>query len=215
MRSAAMRCSALAAALLTATQVLIIPAAAAPQPRDTLRVGITGSPPFVLPGHGSRGGISLEIWRRVAEQNGLTYDFIEQPTPKQGLKAIDVGEIDLLVGPISITSGRLAMPGVDFHSPTSWASPASCCLSPPPDQPPERVVRVGGGVFGAGAAGRAGGSGQPDLARRAATQCRAVSAEPLAGIGSGMWFALVRSPRSATATRPRSPAWAADLQRFG
>ena len=117
MRSAAMRCSALAAALLTATQVLIIPAAAAPQPRDTLRVGITGSPPFVLPGHGSRGGISLEIWRRVAEQNSLSYDFIEQPTPKQGLKAIDIGEIDLLVGPISITSGRLAMPGVDFTQP--------------------------------------------------------------------------------------------------
>ena len=55
-------------------------------------------------------GISLNIWRRVAEDNNLSYELLEQPSPKAGIEAVDDGEIDVLVGPISITSRRLAMP---------------------------------------------------------------------------------------------------------
>ena len=42
---------------------------------------------------------------------------MEQPSPKAGIEAVDDGEIDVLVGPISITSRRLAMPGIDFTQP--------------------------------------------------------------------------------------------------
>ena len=42
---------------------------------------------------------------------------MEQPSPKAGIEAVDDGEIDMLVGPISITSRRLAMPGIDFTQP--------------------------------------------------------------------------------------------------
>ena len=45
-------------------------------------------------------GISLEIWRRVAEDNNLSYELITQPTPKAGIEAVDEGVIDVLVGRI-------------------------------------------------------------------------------------------------------------------
>ena len=55
--------------------------------------------------------------RRVAEDNNLSYELVEQPSPKAGIEAVDNGKIDVLVGPISITSRRLAMPGIDFTQP--------------------------------------------------------------------------------------------------
>ena len=188
-----MRCSSLAAALLSATQVLIIPAAAAPEPRETLRVGITGSPPFVLPGHGSRGGISLEIWRRVAEQNDLSYDFIQQPTPKQGLRAIDIGEIDLLVGPISITARRLAMPGVDFTQPYFLGKSGVLLPLSPPTLISRLSVFFGWAVVSSVLVllGVLVGVGSLILLAERRRNAEQFPREPLAGIGSGMWFALV------------------------
>ena len=76
------------------------------------------------------------------------------------------------------------------------------------------MFSVGSGVFRAVAAGSAGGVGSLIwLAerRRNAEQF----AEPLAGIGSGMWFALVTLTTVGYGDKARSPAWAADLQRFG
>ena len=190
---AAMRCSALAAALLSATQVLILPAAAAPEPPDTLRVGITGSPPFVLPGHGSRGGISLEIWRRVAEQNDLSYDFIEQPSPKQGLKAIEAGDIDLLVGPISITARRLAMPGVDFTQPYFLGKSGVLLPLSPPTLISRLSVFFGWAVVSSVLVllGVFVGVGSLIWLAERRRNAEQFPREPLAGIGSGMWFALV------------------------
>ena len=190
---AAMRCSALVAALLSATQVLIIPAAAAPEPRHTLRVGITGSPPFVLPGHGSRGGISLEIWRRVAEQNDLSYDFIEQPSPKQGLKAIEAGDIDLLVGPISITARRLAMPGVDFTQPYFLGKSGVLLPLSPPTLISRLSVFFGWAVISSVLVllGVLVGVGSLIWLAERRRNAEQFPRAPLAGIGSGMWFALV------------------------
>ena len=82
-----------------------------------MRVGISGSPPFVIKDGSHYSGISVDIWHRVAEDNDISYELIEQPTPKAGIEAVDDGSIDLLVGPISITSRRLAIPGIDFTQP--------------------------------------------------------------------------------------------------
>jgi polar amino acid transport system substrate-binding protein len=82
-----------------------------------LKVGISGSPPFVIEENNSFQGISLDVWRQVAEDNGLVYDLVPQSSPEAGIAAVDQGQIDVLVGPISITPQRLAMPGVDFTQP--------------------------------------------------------------------------------------------------
>jgi len=90
---------------------------ALPAQADQLKVGVSGSPPFVIRNGDHISGISLEIWRRVAEDSNLNYELIQQPTPKAGIEAVEIGDIDVLVGPISITSRRLAIPGIDFTQP--------------------------------------------------------------------------------------------------
>ena len=90
---------------------------ALPLQANQLKVGISGSPPFLINDGNHISGISLEIWRRVAEDNNLSYELIPQPTPKAGIEAVDEGSIDVLVGPISITSRRLAIAGIDFTQP--------------------------------------------------------------------------------------------------
>ena len=90
---------------------------ALPLQAHQLKVGISGSAPFVIKSGDHISGISLEIWRRVAEDNNLSYELIPQPTPKAGIEAVDDGSIDMLVGPISITSRRLAIAGIDFTQP--------------------------------------------------------------------------------------------------
>ena len=73
----------------------------------TLKVGVSGNAPFVIQKDGGSSGISLDIWRRIAEDNNLSYRLIKQATPRQGILALNKGEIDLVVGPISITAERL------------------------------------------------------------------------------------------------------------
>ena len=90
---------------------------ALPLQANQLKVGISGSPPFVIKSGDHLSGISLEIWRRVAEDNNLSYDLIPQPTQIAGIEAVDEGSIDVLVGPISITSRRLSIAGIDFTQP--------------------------------------------------------------------------------------------------
>ena len=95
---------------------------ALPLQANQLKVGISGSAPFVIKDGNTTRGISLDIWRRVAEDNNISYKMVPQPSPKAGIEAVDDGSIDVLVGPITITSGRLAMPGVDFTQPYYSAS---------------------------------------------------------------------------------------------
>ena len=44
-----------------------------------LRIGVSGSPPFVMEQDGALSGISIEIWKDVAERLDQPYKFIVQP----------------------------------------------------------------------------------------------------------------------------------------
>ena len=90
---------------------------AGPVQSKALRVGIAGSEPFVIRNATDFSGISLEIWRQIAEENGLNYRLVPQPSTQAGITALNNGAIDMLVGPISITARRLAMPKLDFTQP--------------------------------------------------------------------------------------------------
>ena len=105
---------------------------ALPLQANQLKVGISGSAPFVIKDGNTTRGISLDIWRRVAEDNNLSYKMVPQPSPKAGIEAVDDGSIDVLVGPITITSGRLAMPGVDFTQPYYLGKSGVLIPSSPP-----------------------------------------------------------------------------------
>ena len=166
---------------------------ALPLQANQLKVGISGSAPFVIKNGDQLSGISLNIWRRVAEDNNLSYELVEQPSPKAGIEAVDDGEIDVLVGPISITSRRLAMPGIDFTQPY-YLGKSGVLL---PMRPPSILSRVQ--VFFGWAVISSVlvlisvllvvGSLIWLAERR--TNSEQFPAKPVPGIANGMWFALV------------------------
>ena len=156
-------------------------------------MGVSGSAPFVIQNEGDRSGIRINIWRKIAEENNLSYRLIQQPIPREGIRALNKGEIDLLVGPISITADRLNLPGVDFTQPyfigkegillplkpasllsrlqvfLGWAVLSSILIL-------TTVLLVVGSLIW--------------LAERR-TNSEQFPAKPVPGIANGMWFALV------------------------
>ncbi len=76
-------------------------------PNDTpLKVGIAGSPPFSKYDEQTFQGISVELWQELAATTNLKYEFIAQPGVKVGIDRVVAGELDILIGPISITAER-------------------------------------------------------------------------------------------------------------
>ncbi len=94
-------------------------AAAADEP-PVLRVGVAGSAPFVIHRDGRVGdaalsGLSVDVWRALAERAGVRFEMHRQGTVSEALDAVAQGGLDVAVGPISITSERLEH--VDFTHP--------------------------------------------------------------------------------------------------
>jgi len=50
----------------------------------TLKVGVSGNAPFVIQKDGGSSGISLDIWRRIAEDNNLSYRLSQASNPAAG-----------------------------------------------------------------------------------------------------------------------------------
>lgn len=86
----------------------------------TIRVGVVGNPPFVVYGEYPQAdinGISLEVWREVADSQAWRSDYRPQSSVDEGIKAVAAQKIDILVGPISITPERAAINGITFTQP--------------------------------------------------------------------------------------------------
>ena len=98
----------LAALLLTgaaAAQPVDAPPPAPPAAAQRLIVGTKPVPPFVVKNpDGSWGGISVALWREVADALKLDYDIREYPLD-QLLKGGEHGEIDVLIS-LNITAER-------------------------------------------------------------------------------------------------------------
>ena len=99
---------------LTITCWLTVPA---PVQGEKLRVGVAGSAPFVIPDGSQFQGISLDIWKEIAGVQGFDYELIPQLRVQSGLEAVANGELDVLIGPISINSKRLRMKEIEFSQP--------------------------------------------------------------------------------------------------
>jgi polar amino acid transport system substrate-binding protein len=85
-----------------------LPAQGSGAPADSssiLRIGVAGSPPFVLDVAGGE-GISLEVWQRLAAQLGWRCQLTRFNDVPHALTALKHGELDLVVGPVSITAER-------------------------------------------------------------------------------------------------------------
>ncbi len=183
-----MKRSAVAISLLLGLQFLLPPLLA-----RTLKVGVSGSAPFVIQEEGGSSGISLQVWKRIAEDNNLAYRLVQQSTPREGIRALNKGEIDLLVGPISITPDRLNLPGVDFTQPYVIGKEGILLPLKPASLLSRLQVFLGWAVLSSIlilATVLLVVSSLIWLAERR-TNSEQFPAEPLPGIASGMWFALV------------------------
>ncbi|MCB1173187.1 MAG: transporter substrate-binding domain-containing protein [Leptospiraceae bacterium] len=88
---------------------------------ETLQVGVYGSAPFVIQAAGREAvvdqwqGISLELWRQIADETNREYQLQACAHLPQCLQELAEGRLDLLIGPISVTHDRAQM--VDFSYP--------------------------------------------------------------------------------------------------
>jgi len=73
--------------------------------KQPLSVGVTGSEPFVFSQKDK--GIAVEIWDRIARENSWNYQYVPFENVEDALRSLYKGNLDLVVGPIGITSDRL------------------------------------------------------------------------------------------------------------
>jgi polar amino acid transport system substrate-binding protein len=81
-----------------------------------LVVGTKEAPPFSMKssdGHWS--GISIDLWRRIAEQNKLSFRFVEEETVPGLIEGVATGKFDMAVAALTVTGPRESV--LDFTSP--------------------------------------------------------------------------------------------------
>lgn len=102
--------------------VIVGPAAAPAQTQPPtavakeLAVGIKAAPPFAFQlEDGTWSGLSVDLWKRIAERLGLAYRFVEVATVQDQIAGIASGRFDLATAAISVTSDREK--SIDFTQP--------------------------------------------------------------------------------------------------
>jgi ABC-type amino acid transport substrate-binding protein len=161
------------------------------QASEVLTVGIGGTPPFLIRDGDEYEGFVLDLWKQIAVINNFEYELVLQTNTQDALDAVSSGELDLLVGPFSITSERLQT--VNFTRPF-FVSNVGVLL---PSEPPSLWSRVRPFFTTAALSSVLGllvclflvGNAMWWVERNHNPE--QFPEEYVPGIGSGMWFALV------------------------
>lgn len=83
---------------------------------STIIIGVKQSPPFVELREGyAPDGLSLDFWSEVEGEAQILYEFREFQQLDELLKALQAGEIDMSINPITVTEER--MKALDFAQP--------------------------------------------------------------------------------------------------
>lgn len=73
-----------------------------------LKIGVAGSEPFVFTTDGDvSGGIAIEIWEDIALEENWDYEYHIFDSTDKALRKLGRNDLDIVVGPLSITSNRL------------------------------------------------------------------------------------------------------------
>jgi polar amino acid transport system substrate-binding protein len=89
--------------------------AAAAAPGGTLNVIIKPVKPFAYQENGEWVGFSVALWKRVAQDAGIKFQFSEAKTAKEAIDAVNQRKADVAVGALSVTAARAQI--VDFSYP--------------------------------------------------------------------------------------------------
>ena len=71
-----------------------------------LRVGVAGNEPFVIHNENEQDGVSIEVWEAIALEAGWKFHTIAYHSVSEAIEALEKGDLDVVVGPTSITSAR-------------------------------------------------------------------------------------------------------------
>ena len=75
---------------------------------EALVIGVMEQHPFVTISENQEyGGLSFELWQRIARELELQYRLVEFHDEVSILKALEYGEIDLTINPFNVTPSRL------------------------------------------------------------------------------------------------------------
>jgi polar amino acid transport system substrate-binding protein len=89
------------------------PAASSPQ---ELIIGTKEAPPFAMKAaDGSWSGISIDLWRRVADELQLRYRFSEEPGVQGLIDGVADGRFNIAVAALTVTAARARV--IDFTEP--------------------------------------------------------------------------------------------------
>lgn len=100
--------------LLVLYSCVIVPLHSAPE--KVLRAGVTVVPPYVFFEENEYKGISVDIWAVISTHLGLHYKIIPMSQNiLANVEALQRGEIDVLIGPVTATSKRAKL--VQFTRP--------------------------------------------------------------------------------------------------
>lgn len=73
-----------------------------------VKVGIKVEPPYVIRESGdSYSGLSVDLWKNIAFEKGVAFEFIEYKDHLGLIRALDFNEIDLTINPIHVNDIRL------------------------------------------------------------------------------------------------------------
>lgn len=75
---------------------------------DTLYVGVKHSPPFLYSENGNIHGINAQLFESVAQSLNLEYQYVEFPYVDSLIAAIQSGQVDIAISPLTVTSSRYA-----------------------------------------------------------------------------------------------------------
>ncbi len=79
---------------------------------ETLRVGVFTIPPFAYQENGIYKGLAIDLWEKIATQNGWKYNYVvadKKALPL--LQMLNQKKLDVVIGSISVTHARLALVG--------------------------------------------------------------------------------------------------------
>ncbi|MBX2828669.1 MAG: transporter substrate-binding domain-containing protein [Flavobacteriaceae bacterium] len=72
---------------------------------DTLKVAFTQAPPFIIQQQDRLEGVNIWLWEQVAEDLNLSYEIVPMNFSEM-LLALEKGEVDVCINPLTITSER-------------------------------------------------------------------------------------------------------------
>ncbi len=92
--------------LLVAVLLILLTGVATYANSDELKIGFQIKPPFIIKGNNHYFGVSMDLWKSIADSLHTKYTLVEYELPEL-LEAIQNGDIDMAISPLTVTSSRI------------------------------------------------------------------------------------------------------------